>query len=366
MSSWKSDKLIYRTPTGKVRTWRVETTDSGYRTYTGDVDGSEAESAITWCHAKGKGAAYRDAFQVAIDTAASKVQSKMDEGYCRNTAELMIQDTVPRAMLAQSRQKGDRVTKAISVGKAFLQPKLDGYRALVMAGGIWSRDLRSIETMGHIRKAIEPLFVEHPDLVIDGELYSHEHKGNFAKIQSLITKRDRDLFEELEAEKIKLHVYDMVSDMPFRDRFIKARNLLQNIPHVELVTTIRINNETHLAELHARFTGEGYEGSMIRTSYEGYEPKKRAKQLVKLKDFDDSEFTIVSVNEGRGQWTGYAKTIECTDGTINFDAGCAGTQEFLQSVLQSSDYYVGRKVTVKYFGKFASGKPRFPIAIKFH
>ena len=68
---------------------------------------------------------------------------------------------------------------------------------------------------------------------------------------------------------------------------------------------------------------EGYEGQMIRQDAP-YECK-RSKTLPKRKEFITEEYDVVRVEEGNGNWTGYAKRfiLAMPNGT-QFSSGVRG------------------------------------------
>ncbi len=369
--SWSSPVLYHTTPGGKIKTWCVVTEGDSYCTGTSDLHGTVTWSAFTKCQAKNVGGSNeRSPEQVAVDTAKSKMQAKLDENYTLSLEELEEKALIPRAMLARPSMEKEisKVSKAVSLRKCFVQPKLDGFRCLADRRGLWTRNLRKIETCQHIEKALKPVFEANPNLVIDGELYNHDLRNDFGKIQSLLTKTHVDMFDALEAENlIQYHVYDFVEEASFLTRFLGNKSLLEGIQFTKIVRTVRVKTVDSIYEKHIEFVRDGYEGTMVRISNSNYEQNKRAAQLLKLKDFQDEEFTIVSVNEGKGQWAGYAKSITCQmkGSEDTFDAGCSGTQQMLKTVLDRAEDYVGGKVTLQFFQKFPSGKPRFPVAIKY-
>ena len=368
---YESEILYHRTPGGKLKTWQVITDKEDYYTLTGDVGSTPRKSSPTRCYPKNVGRSNeRDAVQSAIDTAKSKRQAKLDSGYVLSIEEIEKQDKIPRAMLAKPKfdKELHKVESAAKKGLCLVQPKLDGFRCLADDRGLWTRELRRFDTCRHIEKELEPLFKENPGLVIDGELYNHNLKNDFGKIQSLLTKKDVGLFDQIEAETtIQYHVYDFVSDEPFTSRFISGMKKLSDLKYVKIVKTTRVWDLDSIYKKNALFLEMGYEGTMVRLSVKGYEQNKRASQLIKLKKFEDSEFVIKSVNEGKGQWSGFAKSLTCytRDGSSTFDAGCSGNQALLKNILENADDYIGGKTTVQYFGVFPSGKPRFPVAVKY-
>lgn len=368
--SWKSPTLYKRTPTGTIRTWRVETDFNQWFTVTGvygqDNDKASARKVVTQ---KNVGQAnYRTGPQAAVDKAKSQYRTKLKEDYVESIEELEEQDKIPRAMLAVPKLEKQihYVRAAISNGRCWIQPKLDGFRCLATKDGLYTRQLRQFHTCPHIEEALQPFFKKHPDAVIDGELYSHNMPFN--KIQSLLTRENADMLEQLEVrEHISYNVYDFVDDATFYVRFKKYAMDLKFVDFVNLVSTDRVSHEDDIYETQTRFVAEGYEGSMVRISKYGYEQNKRSNQLIKVKDFDDEEFEIVAVTEGQGQWAGAAKSMVCRDANgVTFDTGCTGTMAQLTRIYEEQEAYIGGKVTVKFHGKFPSGRPRFPVATKYY
>jgi len=367
-----NNQLIHRTPGGKLNTWSIVVVGNRYHTITGEYNRDVGrQSAYTVCFAKNVGASNeRSAEQVAIDTATSKYKAKLDEGYVETIEEIEAQDRVPRAMLAKPKldKEMTRVAAAALLGQCLVQPKLDGFRCLADRFGLWTRNLRKIETCRHVEEALKPVFEKYPDLVIDGELYNHNLRSDFGKIQSLLTKQRVGLFDALETEDIiQYHVYDFVEKSSFTDRFVGNIQKVSGVDFVKIVETIRVWDVDSIYRKHKKFIEKGYEGTMVRVSAKGYEGKKRASQLIKLKDFSDEEFTILDVKEGKGQWSGYAKSITCAmkNSEDTFDAGCSGSQPQLRVLLERSEEYIGGTATVQFFDKFPSGKPRFPVATKY-
>jgi DNA ligase-1 len=83
-----------------------------------------------------------------------------------------------------------------------------------------------------------------------------------------------------------------------------------------------------------RFKKAGYEGAIIRQLGIGYE-HKRSSQLLKMKDFLDSEFLVVGVEEGRGKLQGHCGAFACStqEGKI-FSVKMAGDTRFLKTIFE--------------------------------
>ena len=85
------------------------------------------------------------------------------------------------------------------------------------------------------------------------------------------------------------------------------------------------------------------------------------------KDFTDSEYLVIGIEEGDGNRTGTAKNLTCKDEATGqiFNSNIKGTHEYLAEILENKDYYIGQQATIKYFELTPDGIPRFPYAIAF-
>lgn len=255
-------------------------------------------------------------------------------------------------------------------GQCYNQPKLDGMRCLSNIDGLWSRTNKSIIAVPHIYEALEIFFSRSPGIVFDGELYNHEMADDFNGLMS-ICRKIKPTPDDLELSRacIEYHIYDCFNvdakDMTFRDRsnFIAIRIPLQQSPYLKIVETRVCSSQAELDDQHARFVSLGYEGSIVRLD-RAYE-QKRSATLLKRKDWITEEFELVAIEEGQGNWAGYAKTARCKTKSPDakeetFGAGITGSKDFCQTLLKSPDVNKYESVTVRHFGMTADGSYRFP------
>ena len=134
---------------------------------------------------------------------------------------------------------------------------------------------------------------------------------------------------------------------------------------MQTVKTTYIDDEHDLKRMLGYYLESGYEGQMLRVSKSLYEGK-RSKNLIKHKEFEDEEFQIVSIEEGKGNWAGAAKRVEIRlkDGTTQF-SGVRGSFDMLKELLYNANDYIGTDVTVRYQNKTEDGKLRFPVIVAF-
>ena len=359
--------LYKRDTKGKLRIWTVEygfdSDDvAGTRTIAGLIDGQKVTSEWNMSVAKNVGKANGTTAKTqAISEAQSSWDQKADKEYFENI------DDVDSYELFKPMLANDFTKKPVTSG--YTQPKLDGIRCLVDKHGMNSRSGKPINSCPHIMKTLQTIIDNNPSVVLDGELYNHNLKADFQKIVSLVRKvkcRPEEIAES--AELVEYHVYDMFDknnpDMTFTER---SKWLEDNVGKfanplmVVLVETTKTDTTAEIDKMYGEYTEAGYEGQMVRqdTAYEC----KRSKNLLKRKEFITEEFKVVSVEEGNGNWSGYAKrfNLQLANGTT-FSSGIRGSQAKLKELLNAE---TPNWATCRYFELSNDGIPRFPVVIDY-
>jgi DNA ligase-1 len=246
----------------------------------------------------------------------------------------------------------------------FVQPKLDGSRLIaVLKDGkctLWSRTRKQIFSLPHIVKAVETHFgKKYPNLILDGEGYSIKYHDQFEELMSLI----RQETPKEGCEKVDYNIYDVPSlNKTFcgRNNFLKEELPTADGPLVP-VETITCKDDEEIFACHEKNLENNYEGSMVRGDGP-YEGGKRSYYLQKLKNFQDSEYPIVGVEEGRGKDAGTIGAFVCkTPEGKEFRARLKATYDHRRFLFQNSKEWQGMLLTVKYQNISAYGIPRFPI-----
>ena len=214
--------------------------------------------------------------------------------------------------------------------------------------------------MMHIADELKSL----SDMVIDGELYAHGK--TFQENMKLIKK-----YRSGESEKVKFHVYDMVMDKPFAQRFARLATICGTIKfdHMKIVDTMRLVNPNGIKIVHEDYLRAGYEGSMIRWGDDGYKVNGRSDKLLKYKEFQDIAAEIIDIEpaDARPEWgTPILKyTKKKMDGTyeIEFKAGVKLSHDERKDLLANKDQYIGQTAEIRFFEWTDDGQPRFPVMV---
>ncbi len=358
---WKA--LYKRDTKGKVRIWWMEIEGNKFRAVSGLVDGEKVISGWTVTEAKniGKTNATSPENQAMVEVQALYTKKK-DAGYFEDVSK--IDDPISfKPMLAYGYEGGLKFP-------VWSQPKLDGARCIATSSGLFTRNGKKYISVPHIFQILKPIFEISPDLILDGELYNHELHDDFNTIMSLV-KKLKPTLSDLNASKRKVqyHIYDLYSDDIFSTRNFELKNFFKNIlgdsPFIKMVPTFSCNSQEDLDELYAKYLEEGYEGQMVRLDNSSYE-NKRTKNLLKRKEFQDIEAEILEIQEGAGNWAGYAKHVLIKANGKTCLSGMRGDQDFCRKLLQEADEYIGGTVTVRFQNYTPDGIPRFPIAVAFY
>lgn len=348
------DPIYKRDANGNIRIWQYEVEGAQWRTHSGLRDGQIVVTGWTTCTPKSQDTAEAQ----ALFEAEAEMKKKLDRDYRRTIEDVdRPRASVVKPMLAHKYEGW--------TGGAWSQPKLDGIRCIATKDGLWSRQGKPIVACPHIVEALAPLFVLHPGLILDGELYNHALKDDFNQITSLV-KRLKPTAEDLakSADLIQYHVYDVPSfeqEFGLRVRFLQHELGLGGEGVIRLVETKWAATEVALDALYSDYLELGYEGQMVRSN--GRYEQKRSKHLLKRKEFQDAEYKVLRIEEGNGNWAGYAKRIVCQlDDGREFGAGVKGNQDFCKQLLGQTP----EQATIRFFALTPDGVPRFPVAVAFH
>ena len=350
--------LYKRTSSGKVQVWFMEVDGDRYRSTSGQQDGKKTTTEWTIAKAKNVGRANETTpEQQAVAEVEAEYEKKLARDYHKTPDAV---DTAMRFKPMLATKWKDRKDK-ITNGQVHIQPKLDGIRCIAKADGLWTREGKPIYGAPHIHEKLKPVFDKYPHIIIDGELYNHELKDDFNQIVSAV-KKQKPTEEDLAVsrEKLQYWVYDLPShDGHFVDRFTQLTEIVPEADnHFVVVETYMIATE-HVDENAAEWIEAGFEGAMIRLP--GKYENKRSNNLIKWKEFQDEEFTIVDIQEGDGNRAGMAaRVVLDLGGDRTFSAGLIGNVEYCRQLLAEKDEHIGKKGTVVFQNYTPDGVPRFP------
>ena len=313
-------KLYKRTSTGKIQEWEIFVEGDQFWTVSGQQDGKKIEHARTTCKGKNVGRSNETSPEAQAEAEAAAKWKKQTEKHYNESIDTVDSTAYTKVMLAKGYDK--RPKDKIDWSNAFISPKLDGIRFVATANHSHSRNGKQMGGGNILRKQMDYLFENYPELITDGELYNHEFKDDFNSLVSLI-KRDEAKIPAGKMLDIKQHLQYHIYDIPqiwseskgkpYSQRFEEFRDCLEadpNMPPMDFLHFVgyeRVTSHEDVLEKYAKHIEQGYEGSIIRFDlpYEG----KRTWNLLKVKEFMDEEFVIVEVLEGKGKKAGTAGSL---------------------------------------------------------
>ena len=248
----------------------------------------------------------------------------------------------------------------------YIQPKLDGVRCLFTKDGAFSRTGKQFMNVAHIQLELISFFKDNPDVVLDGELYNHDLKHDFEKIISLVRKQKPTADDRLEAKNLmQYHLYDFIDNKKtnYQNRMHQlacADIYSSSIKHVPAYRVYK--HEEALNMHHDAYLAKGYEGSILRL--DGPYKHGRSYDLMKFKDFSDTEATIIGYETGKGKREGTLGKFIMQDDDGN-EFGCPPGKGYnykdLANILNNIGDYIGKRATFTYFQRTQAGSYRHPL-----
>ena len=248
----------------------------------------------------------------------------------------------------------------------YIQPKLDGVRCLFTKNGAYSRTGKQFMNLRHIEMALKPFFDQQPDVILDGELYNHKLKNDFEKIISLVRKQKPTDNDRLDAQHlVQFHVYDYFDGVMY-DSYSTRQDQLACFDmydsQIKYVPAKIVSTYKTARAIHSKFLTHGYEGSIIRL--DGLYKHGRSYDLMKFKDFSDTEATIIGYELGKGKREGTLGKflmIDDNDNKFGCPPGKGYNYKDLADMLKNIDDYIGKRATFTYFQRTNAGSYRHPL-----
>lgn len=264
----------------------------------------------------------------------------------------------------------------------YVQPKLNGIRALYKSGRFQSRDQIPfpVGLLDHLAKPLVEIFgTGDSSPLLDGELYVHGWP--LQRINAAVTPV-RQLPTE-DTVKVEYHVFDVVDyGKSFEERiniqpaigFLRKSDVKINCVYTE-----RVTSQQKADDAYADYVAQGYEGMMYRLGDCPYtKPKQpvalhntylpslrssfisnkdnRSRYLLKRKSWTDDEFEFLSLNETTGELgeRGFQMWVKARNGSP-FKVSSGLSQSELDSYLENPP--IGRQIKIKYLVLSDKGIP---------
>jgi len=365
----KHPTLYHKAKGGDLRQWRVWTEGDTIYTEYGVVDGRlQVSEKIAIGKNIGRANETSPEEQARLE-AKSLWQYKVDRKYSETPEG--AEETLPLPMLAHG-YKGTKAKKFTWPGHA--QPKLDGVRCLAQRGPDGNIQLTSRQgkpwDIPHIADQLNNWMPD--ELTLDGELYVHGETCQRITSWAKSASHNSKSFKK-ESLQLVYHVYDMpivegceILTWEERAGALYGHNDFEASSHVERVRIDNVKTEGELWDLHGLYISHGYEGAILRGLKGQYLWGYRSADLLKVKQFQDSEFRVIDARDGKGKMSGCVVWTCSNDSTSDtFECTMKVPMAERRRMYEERDKYIGQLLTVRFFDRTEDDKPRFPVGIVF-
>lgn len=325
---------------------------------------------------------------------ASHLKKYQDKGYKLLPSSIKIEDSVAVAKFVEE-NLGDGVTDSNGFKKHMLAKQHDKVATSIFDKiPFWwaSRKIDGVRCSfywkdGEVKSASRggndydpstsfirnhPKFIEffknHPDIVLDGELYEH---GRSLQQISGAARLEKDtsgmdwlqyyIYDVMDSTKIfdeRMDVLDMIRE-ELDLGFDPNRSWKDGELKVQMVPHDPVTGWTAIQKLHDKYVSEGFEGVVIRDPSKVYNFGGRTNAMIKIKMYQDDEFEIVGYSEGLRPED---MVFVCkTSSGLEFEAKPMGPRELKYEYLNRMKELIGKMATVKYFYYSDDGRPLQPV-----
>jgi len=248
----------------------------------------------------------------------------------------------------------------------YVQPKINGIRAIFKNDQLYSLQGNVILTLPHIKEVI--LKTGLGKYQLDGELYHPQYSLQI--IRSIVVRKNI----HKNFRKIKYYIFDIVdTEKIFEERYqilkkwstvIKGNSILRIVP------TFRVNYKDDIWIYLEKFKEKNFEGIIIRNPKGLYRIGKRSTDLLKFKPLKTDKYLIVGVVEERdinGNPKNSLGALILSDKEGNefkIGTGPLLTREMRINLWKERDRLVGRYAVIKYVETTERGVPFQSILVQ--
>lgn len=335
-----------------IEEWSISVDKNTYTVMYGSLNG-KMQTKTTIVHS-GKNLGKKNETtpeQQAMMDAKSKWDKKKLKGYREDINSASTERLNSREPMLAKKFSEVKVKPA----SGFVQEKLNGYRCVYNHDDktLWTRGNQKVLTVPHILEACQQ--IGHS---FDGELM---HKDGLQRLGSLV-KRD-DVHPD--HKEVEYHIYDLpVEGKSFSERLTKLLQLSAQFaifPYLKVVTTVLFDNYDVVQQYFNKVGEKGGEGVIIRSGTGVYKFGGRSADLIKLKHFEDGEYTIVG---GKADKDGHCVFRCVTPEGLEFDVTPEGTHEEKTQYLVDLPNLIGKPLKVRHVGFTDDGRPFHGVGVE--
>ncbi len=227
-----------------------------------------------------------------------------------------------------------------------MSEKLDGMRAIWDGETLKSRQGRPISAPDWFLKALPPF-------ALDGELWTK--RGDFENIISIVRQQTADK----RWQQVSYRIFELPQQQGgLLSRLAVLQHYLKKHPSQFIIPIPQstIQSVDHLNRRLEKVVSIGGEGLVVRNPNIPYYTG-RTNHSLKVKQYQDTECTVIAYKQGKGKYTGKTGSLHCQlPSGLTFYVGSG-----LSNQQRQSPPKIGSVITFKHYGLTRSNTPRFPV-----
>ncbi|MFT5697676.1 MAG: DNA ligase-1 [Desulforhopalus sp.] len=240
-------------------------------------------------------------------------------------------------------------SKSTNISGWLMSEKYDGVRGYWDGSQLFSKNGKKMFPPQEFIRSL-------PSFPLEGELWGG--RGTFEQTVSIVNTQH----PHVGWLKLQFAIFDVpLSSQGFVDRIEKARDWFIDhpSPYAFVIKQIPVTGDAHLQRELDRIEGLGGEGLIVRKPDALYKAG-RSMEILKVKNYQDAEATVVAHLPGKGKNEGRlgALLVEMADGT-QFRIGSG-----FSDIDRENPPPIGTVVTFKFYGLYQSGIPKFPSYLR--
>ena len=230
-----------------------------------------------------------------------------------------------------------------------MSEKLDGMRAIWDGKTLKSRQGKHISAPKWFLEALPPF-------ALDGELWTQ--RDDFENIMSIVRQHSPDN----RWRDVSYQIFEVPNQLGgLLDRLTIVQNYLERYPSpfIVVIPQSTVQSAEHLKTELDKVISLGGEGLVVRNPDTAYQTG-RSNQALKVKQYQDTECTVIAHKEGKGKYAGKLGSLQCQlPSGITFYIGSGLSDQQRQSPPK-----IGCIITFKYYGLTKNNIPRFPVFLR--
>ncbi len=232
-----------------------------------------------------------------------------------------------------------------AISEYLVSEKYDGVRA------VWNGE-QLLSRGGHVIHAPDWFTQGLPNVWLDGELWAGYK--NFAFVSGVARRQQPN---DSHWRQITYYIFDAPDKTtPFVKRYQHYKRLIDelNIPHIQAVEQLALQNRQALNHYYDAVLEKGAEGLMLHRKNALHKPG-RSSDIVKYKPYQDAEAIVLKHLPGNGKYKGMMGSLLVKDERgKQFKIGTG-----FSDAERKAPPAVGSRITFRYQGYTKFGKPRF-------